>query len=106
MALRGEVYWATLPSPAGRRPVLLVQNNKGNQYSPSTIVAAISTSPPGVEYPFLVELDNRLLGEPCWVHCETILTIPQNLLDGQLGSLGRNEMARVDEALKRSLGLK
>ena len=106
MALRGEVYWVKLPPPVGRRPVLIIQNNKGNQHSLSTIVATISTSPPDVEYPFLVELDSRLLGEPCWVHCETILTIPQNLLDDRLGSLGHLETAKVDEALKRSLNLK
>jgi mRNA interferase MazF len=106
MALKGEVHWAKLPAPVGRRPVLIIQNNKGNQYSPSTIVATISTSSPGVEYPFLVELDGCLLGEPCWVHCETILTIPQTVLDGHVGSLGHNDMSRIDEALKRSLSLK
>ena len=39
--LRGEIYWAKLPDPAGRRPVLVVQNNKGNQYASSTIVAVL-----------------------------------------------------------------
>ena len=90
----------------GRRPVVIVQNNKGNQHSLAVIVATISTSPPDLEYPFLVALDARLLGEPCWVHCETILTFPQSLLDGRLGALGHSELIRVDEALKRSLGLK
>ncbi len=106
MALRGEVHWATLPAPAGRRPVVIVQNNTGNRHSGSTIVATISTAPPGTDYPFLVALDKRVLGEPCWVHCETILTIPQEILDGQLGSLGPAETARLDEALKKSLALK
>jgi mRNA interferase MazF len=106
MALRGEVHWARLPAPVGRRPVVIVQNNMGNRYSPSTIVGTISTSTPEADYPFLVGLGKRVLGEPCWVHCETILTIPQDLLDGQVGSLGAGDIARLDEALKRSLALK
>jgi mRNA interferase MazF len=103
--LRGEVFWARLPEPVGRRPVVVVQNNTGNRFSPSTIVAVISTSPPEAEYPFLAGLDSRLLGEPCWIHCETILTIPQTILQDKLGSLGRQEIERVDQALKLSLGL-
>ncbi len=100
------MHWARLQAPVGRRPVVVIQNNAGNRHSPSIIVAAVSTSPPGAEYPFLVALDVRVLGEPCWVHCETILTIPQGLLDGQLGALGPADITRLDEALKRSLALK
>ena len=105
MALRGEVFWVRFDDPVGRRPVLIVQNNRGNESSPYTIVAHISTRPPGKEYPFLVALDDRHLGEPSWVHCETINTIPQAKLDERLGALGPAEMDRVNEALRRSLGL-
>lgn len=65
----------------GRRPVLIIQNNKGNQASSYTIVAHVSTRPPSKEYPFLVALDGRHIGGPCWVRCETINTIPQAKLD-------------------------
>jgi mRNA interferase MazF len=106
VALRGEVHWARLEAPVGRRPVVVIQNNAGNRSSPSTIVATISTSQPRAEYPFLVALEARVLGEPCWVHCETILTIPQDLLDGLLGALSPVDTARLDGALKRSLALK
>jgi mRNA interferase MazF len=105
MALRGEVFWVRFDEPVGRRPVLIVQNNRGNQSSPNTIVAHISTRPPGREYPFLVALDDGHLGEPSWVHCETINTIPQTKLDERLGALGPAEMEKVNEALRRSLGL-
>ena len=96
----------TFAEPVGRRPVLIIQNNRGNEASPSTIVAHISTSPPANEYPFLVALDNRAMGEPSWVHCETINTIPQAILEDRLAALGFAEMQRVDEALKRSLALR
>lgn len=105
MALRGEVFWVRFDEPVGRRPALIVQNNKGNQSSPYTIVAHVSTTPPRKEYPFLVALDDRHLGEPSWVHCETINTVPQARLDDRLGALGPAEMEKVDEALRRSLGL-
>jgi mRNA-degrading endonuclease toxin of MazEF toxin-antitoxin module len=61
--------------------------------------------PPGRECPFLVALDDRHLGEPSWVRCETINTITQTKLEEGLEALGPAEMARVDEALRWSLGL-
>ena len=106
MSIRGEVYWVTFAAPVGRRPVLIVQNNAGNRSSPNTMVAHISTSPPAVEYPFLVALDSRVLGEPSWVHCETVNTIPQTMLEDKCGALAPKEMDRVDEALHRALALK
>jgi len=86
--------------------VLIVQNNTGNQKSENTIVAHLSTTPPAVEYPFLVALDNRVLGEPSYVHCESINTIPQALLEQKCGALTPKDMELVNEALKLSLALK
>jgi len=106
MAARGEVYYVTFAPPVGRRPVLIIQNNAGNRSSPNTIVAHLSTSRPAVEYPFLVELDNRVLGEPSWVHCETLNTIPQTMLEDKRGALTPKEMDLVEEALKRSMAIK
>lgn len=101
---RGEVYWVTFAEPVGRRPVLVVQNDVGNQHSPSTIVAHVWATPRR-DYPFLVALDPGELGWPAWVHCETINTIPSSLLEEQLGTLASATMLRVDEALRHSPGL-
>ena len=102
--LRGDVYWVTFAAPVGRRPVLVVQNNVGNQHSPSTIVAHVSATPRR-DYPFLVALDASELGEPAWVHCETLHTIPSDLLEERHGTLTAATMLRVDKALRHSLGL-
>lgn len=101
---RGEVWWVTFAQPVGRRPVLVIQNDVGNRHSPSTIVAHVSATPRR-DYPFLVALDEADLGRRSWVHCETITTLPTAMLEERLGVLGAGSMARVDRALKRSLGL-
>ena len=102
MATRGEVYWITYPEPVGRHPALIIQNNAGNQYSPSTIVAYMSTSRPEREYRFVVELDARAIGERSYVHCENINTIPQTMLEEKCGALTPKEMTQVEEALRIS----
>lgn len=82
----------------------MVQNDVGNRNSSSTIVAHISATPRR-DYPFLVALEAGELGKPSWVHCETITTIPVNLLEERVATLAPATMLRVDEALKNSLGL-
>jgi mRNA interferase MazF len=101
---RGDVHWVTFAEPVGRRPVLVVQNDVGNRHSASTIVVHISATPRR-DYPFLVALDAGELGKPSWVHCETVNTIPGDLLEERLGTLAPGTMLKVDEALKNSLGL-
>lgn len=103
--LRGEVYWMTFPQPAGRRPVLVVQNNVGNRWSPTTIVAVLSTAPRS-DYPFLVSLAAEELGTMAWVHCESLDTVLVSRLEDKLGALSPQAMCAVDQALKVSLGLK
>ena len=104
MPLRGDVYWVTFAEPVGRRPVLVVHNDVGNRHSASTIVAHVSATPRRV-YPFRVALDAGELGKPSWVHCETITTIPSDLLEERLATLAPATMLRVDEALRHSLRL-
>ena len=94
----------TFADPVGRRPVLVVQNDIGNRHSPNTIVAHVSATPRR-DYPFLVALDAGELGKPAWVHCETINTIPRRLLEELITTLAPATMAKVDEALRQSLGV-
>jgi mRNA interferase MazF len=98
------VYWVTFADPVGRRPVLVVQNDIGNRNSPNTIVAHVSTTPRR-DYPFLVALDAGELGRPAWVHCETINTIPSEMLEDLVATLAPATMAKADEALRQSLGV-
>ena len=103
--LRGDVYWISFPPPVGRRPVLVVQNDVGNRWSPTTIVAVLSSAPRS-DYPFLVHLGADELGSPAWVHCESLDTVLTTRLEQKLGTLSPQAMQAVDQALRVSLGLK
>jgi len=112
MARRGEIYYVDW-SPgrgseqAGIRPALIIQNDVGNQFSPTTIVAAISTQRRRI-YPFQVGITAQESGLPrdSIVKCEQIQTIDQSRLSRLVGSLSGDRMREVDLALHRSLGLK
>jgi mRNA interferase MazF len=108
---RGEIYWVDWnPSrgseQSGLRPALVIQNDIGNQFSPTTIVAALTTA---VEkpYPFMVKITSKESGLPkdSLVNLAAILTIDKNRLVNRAAELSKVKMAEVDEAIKASLGL-
>jgi mRNA interferase MazF len=111
MTRRGEIYYVDW-SPgrgseqAGIRPALIIQNDVGNQFSPTTIVVAISTQQRR-PYPFHVAITPQESGLPrdSVVKCEQIQTIEQARLGRLAGVLSRETMQEVDLALDRSLGL-
>ena len=108
---RGEIYWVDW-SPgrgseqSGLRPALIIQNDTGNKYSPTTIVASISTAPER-PYPFLVRFTVAESGleRDSAVNLSQILTIDQMCLGDKCGELDPTKMAEVDEAIKTSLAL-
>jgi len=108
--LRGEVRWGDFNpvvghEQAGRRPLLVIQNNSGNEYSPTVIVAVITSRIPQRDYPFLVALPPATLSRPCVVDCAQIRTIDKSRLLGEAAAtLQPHTMAAVDEALRVSLG--
>ncbi len=112
MARRGEIYhvdWSAGrgAEQAGVRPALIIQNDVGNQFSPTTIVAAITSQPRRRRYPFHVAFTSeesglRLDGT---VLCEQIQTIDQSRLDELAGALTSEKMEEVNLAVQHSLGL-
>lgn len=111
MAKRGEIYYVNW-SPgrgseqAGVRPALILQNDVGNQYSSTTIVATISTKQHRI-YPFQVSVSAQESGLPLdsVIKCEQIQTIDQARLGRLTGKLSSEKMQEVDLALYYSLGL-
>ena len=111
MVKRGEIYYVDW-SPArgseqeGIRPALVIQNDVGNEFSSTTIVAAISASLRR-PYPFHVAITARESGLPkdSIIKCEQIQTIDQARLDRSVGTLSDDKMREVDVALHRSLGM-
>ena len=112
MVKRGEVYFADL-SPVigseqgGMRPVLIIQNNGGNHYSPTVIVAAITAKIQKAKMPTHVEVsaEKHGLERDSVVLLEQIRTIDKQRLKDKVTQLDYQLMQKVDEALEISVGL-
>ena len=102
---RGDVWWADLPSLAGRRPVVLLSRNEAYTVRELVTVAPVTTRIRTI--PTEVELD-RADGLPkrCVANLDTITTIPRRRLTTQITRLAPAKVAAVDAALKFALGLR
>lgn len=111
MIKRGELYYADL-SPVigseqgGVRPVLIVQNDVGNKYSPTIIAAAVTSKINKAKLPTHIELSAIEYGlvKDSVVLLEQIRTIDKRRLKEKIGELPQNTMTKVDSALLISLG--
>jgi mRNA interferase MazF len=108
---RGEIYWVDWgegkgSEQSGRRPALIIQNDTGNEVSPNTIIASLTTAPKKL-YPFLVHFTARESGldKSGVVDLASIMTISKTRLGEKCGQLNAPKMNEVDIALKVSLGL-
>lgn len=109
---RGDIFYADL-SPVvgseqgGTRPVLIIQNNIGNQYSPTTIVAAITSQIDKPRLPTHVGMTASPGGleKNSVILLEQIRTIDKSRLMEKVTSLDEESMARVNQAVEISLGL-
>ena len=108
---RGEIYYADL-SPVigseqgGYRPVLILQNNKGNKYSTTVIVAPISSRMTKNDLPTHVIIEPIFLEKKSVILIEQIRTIDKKRIDERLGCLSRDTMEKVNIAIKTSLDIK
>lgn len=113
MIKRGEIYFAQLnpvvgSEQGGIRPVLVVQNDVGNQYSPTTIVLAITSQINKAKLPTHVELKAHSYGmeRDSVILTEQIRTVDKTRLKQRIAVLDETTMAKVNEALAISLELK
>lgn len=109
---RGDVYYANLnpvigSEQGGVRPVLILQNDIGNKYSPTTIVAAITSRIKKAKLPTHIELDceHFALEKDSVILLEQVRTIDKRRLKEKIAHLDEDIMERIDEALQISLGL-
>jgi len=109
---RGDIFYADL-SPVvgseqgGTRPVLIIQNDIGNQHSPTTIVAAITSHIEKSRLPTHIEMPAAPGGleKNSVILLEQIRTIDKSRLMEKVTSLEAEMMARVNQAVEISLGL-
>ena len=107
---RGGIYLVDLgPDSNGqprKRPVLVVQNDQGNQAGATTVVVSLSSLVPSQLYPFQVSLPAGVLGKPGVIHCEQIKTVSTDRVEAYaVGDCPAEVMRQVDDALRVSLGL-
>jgi mRNA interferase MazF len=109
---RGDVFYAQLnpvigSEQGGVRPVLVVQNDIGNQYSPTTIVAAITSQISKAKLPTHIEIpaDKSGLEKDSVILAEQIRTIDKSRLKQKIVSLDEETMEKVNTAIEISLGL-
>ncbi|ETR67141.1 MAG: MazF family transcriptional regulator [Candidatus Magnetoglobus multicellularis str. Araruama] len=101
---RGEVWWADLPSPMGRRPVLLLSRNEAYEVRNAITVAQITTTIRNI--PVEVKLGSKDgLPKKCVVNLDTIATIKKNLVTEKIVMLSKSKIIQVDAAVKFVLSL-
>lgn len=109
---RGYIFFADLSPVVGSeqggvRPVLVIQNDVGNRYSPTVIVAAITSQIDKAKLPTHVEANSQEynLDRNSVILLEQLRTIDKQRLQKKVTELDEKIMQRVDEALRISLGL-
>ena len=109
---RGDIFYADL-SPVigseqgGIRPVVIIQNDLGNRYSPTVIVAAITSQINKAKLPTHVEISSEVYGlnKDSVILLEQIRTVDKKRLREKIGHMTDEDMKKVVEALTISLGL-
>ena len=109
---RGDIYYADLSPVVGSeqggvRPVLIVQNDVGNRFSPTVIAAAITSQKDKTNLPTHIELNavNTGLMKDSVVLLEQVRTIDKHRLKEKMGTVDGRDMNKVDEAIQVSFGL-
>jgi mRNA interferase MazF len=109
---RGDVFFADLSPVVGSeqggiRPVLIIQNDIGNRFSPTVIVAAITAQIQKAKLPTHVEIDAEVHGfdRDSVILLEQIRTIDKQRLTDKITHLDEETMRKVDDALQISVGL-
>lgn len=112
MIKRGELYYADLSPVVGSeqggiRPVLVVQNDIGNKYSPTIIAAAITSKLDKAKMPTHIELSHLEYGleKDSVVLLEQIRTIDKTRLREKIGEISEQKMTQVNKAIMISLGV-
>lgn len=101
---RGEIWWAELEPPAGRRPVVLLSRDEAYAIRSLVIVAPITTRIRHIPSEVLLGTDDGM-PQDCVANLDTIATIPKDCLRNRLITLSTQKLKEIDAATRFALGL-
>ena len=101
---RGEIWWAELESPVGRRPVLLLSRDEAYSVRDLVIVAPVTTRVRHIPSEVSLNLEDGL-PKPCVINLDTIATIAKVSLVDKLTTLSAEKLRAVEVALHFALGM-
>lgn len=101
---RGEVWWAELSGPAGRRPVLLLSRDEAYQVRKLVTVAPVTTRVREIPVEVPLGPDDGL-PKPCVANLDSLVTIPKARLKKRITGLGRAKLQAVESAIRFALGM-
>ena len=107
---KGDIYYVDLDPVVGSeqggvRPVVIIQNDVGNKFSPTTIVAAITSKNDKTEMPTHVSVKVEGLSRTSLILLEQVRTIDKKRMRSYINTLDKKEIEQIDRALAVSLGL-
>ena len=112
MILRGELYTASLDpvvgsEQGGARPVLIVQNDVGNRFSPTVVALAVTSQIQKARLPTHVRIDagESGLSSASVILAEQIRTLDKRRLQKRIGKIAPATLEKVEDAMRVSLGL-
>ena len=101
---RGEVWWAQLPSPMGRRPVVLLSRDEAYNVRNAVTVAQVTTTIRNI--PVEVFLDKKDgVPQSCVINLDTMTTVRKAILTERICLLRTEKIHAIDKAIKFALGL-
>ncbi len=101
---RGELWWADLPQPAGRRPVLLLSRNVAYEVRLFVIMCPLTTHSRGLRTEIVLGPEDGL-PRPTVANLDVLITESKNRLQQRIASLRPEKLEAVDSALHFALGL-
>jgi mRNA interferase MazF len=101
---KGEVWWARLKPPAGRRPVVLLSRDEAYAVRSAVTVAPVTTTIRGIAVEGPLGSEDGL-PKPCAVNCDSLVTIPKANLESRIVRLSDRKIADIHQAIRFALDL-
>lgn len=102
---KGDIWWADLPSPIGRRPFVLLSRNEAYSVRNAVTVAEITFTIRGIPVEVPLGLQDRLR-KKCVINLDTIITIRKSLLREKIAHLSKEKIDEMERAIRFVLDLK